>query len=551
MIASLLIMPLLIFANKLQRGLKALDKNDFEKAEQLILKSLEEEKELSPAANFAMAKMYFNKKFKGYNLHKAYDYLDIAAEDYDNSNKAENSKYGLTSTNLNLLKIKIETEALRKLSASEKAYVDYIDRFKDAHNLHHAIFHRNKHAFSSAQEENTVDAYEEFIKKYPNATQVEKAVQIRNKVAFDGAVELNTFQALDDFMLNYPDALQVPKARELRDNLARIELLEQEKEIKQLALEKQESELKSKSLEVKQHETFNQLLLTLLCSVLLILVVVAIMVFQVKKSNKKILKQNDTIQTQNTKILDSIKYAKMIQQAILPSNDKIKEAFPNSFVFFKPKDIVSGDFYWFQQVGDKAVIAALDCTGHGVPGAFMSMIGNTLLNQIVLREGVLEPAIILDRLREEVIKAMMQRDGDSAKNDGMDVALCVVDVKNKQVTYAGAFNPLYILRGDEVIQFKADRQPVGNLEMKNNNPFKQHVFDLKAEDRMYIFSDGFTDQFGGEKNKKFGSKKFRELIVDTKETDILLMEKELDTQFSKWKNTNEQDDDVLVIGVQV
>lgn len=261
-----------------------------------------------------------------------------------------------------------------------------------------------------------------------------------------------------------------------------------------------------------------------------------------KKSHDEILKYLRLIK-------DSLNYAEKIQKAVLPSQALLNEVFSESFILFKPKDIVSGDFYWLNLAGNNFLIAAADCTGHGVPGAFMSMLGITLLNEIVSGNRLKNPDQILNFLRKRIKTLLQQTGKDMEQKDGMDIALCTINTKNLQLQYAGAFNPLYIFRNHKLIEFKADRQPI-SIYIKETG-FTNHQIDLKKGDAIYIFSDGYWDQLGGSQNRKFNVKQFKQLLNDihyipmTKQYDIL------NKTFEDWKGANEQLDDVLVIGMRV
>lgn len=266
-------------------------------------------------------------------------------------------------------------------------------------------------------------------------------------------------------------------------------------------------------------------------------------------------KQKRVIEKQNRKITDSITYAKRIQHAILPSVQEIQEAFPNSFIFYKPRDIVSGDFYWYTPLGDNGeesyMLAAADCTGHGVPGAFMSMIGNTLLNEIVNEKGIHQPGEVLTQLREGAINALAQS-GETEQKDGMDIALCRIDKKNKQLEYAGAYNPLYLIRKGEVQEVKADKFPVGVHVLKaENHPFTNHKIKLQKNDVVYLFSDGYADQIDKTGKEKFGKKRLRELLLKIHKNSAKDQLDLLENEFNLWRGNVKQLDDVCVIGVRI
>jgi serine phosphatase RsbU (regulator of sigma subunit)/ligand-binding sensor domain-containing protein len=270
----------------------------------------------------------------------------------------------------------------------------------------------------------------------------------------------------------------------------------------------------------------------------------------IRERTAEIREQKELIEEKNKDIMDSIKYAKRIQETILPPDDKVKKHFPESFILYKPRDIVSGDFYWLMDRGGVTAIAAADCTGHGVPGAFMSIMGVTFLNEIAAKKEVNTAAEVLNQLRANVIRSLTQRGEEGAQKDGMDIALLAFEDNMKRVQFAGAYNPLYLIRDGEIIEYKANRFPVG-LHQRDDQPFKNHIIDLQKGDMMYIFSDGYVDQFGGPKGKKLMSKKFKELLMEihlkpTAEQKEILIEENL-----KWRGEIEQVDDVIVIGIRV
>lgn len=264
----------------------------------------------------------------------------------------------------------------------------------------------------------------------------------------------------------------------------------------------------------------------------------------------EISKQKEKIEAQNQDITDSIRYAKRIQQAILPNDHLINQAFPESFILYEPKDIVSGDFYWFGNKNDTAMIAAVDCTGHGVPGAFMSMIGYNLLNQIINENGITKPAEVLDKLHNGVRKALKQDEEDAETRDGMDLALCSINVKSKKIEYAGAYRPLYLLRDGEIIETKGDKFPIGGQQIKHKGNFTNHEIKVKKDDIVYIFTDGYADQFGGENTKKFMTKRFKEILLQIRNMTMKEQEAFLRKTINEWRGNIRQIDDILVIGLR-
>ncbi len=271
---------------------------------------------------------------------------------------------------------------------------------------------------------------------------------------------------------------------------------------------------------------------------------------EIEAQKEELATQNEKIAEQHKNITDSIQYAQRIQAAILPPVEQIAEVVDEFFVLYRPRDIVSGDYYWATRRDKTTIIVAADCTGHGVPGAFMSMLGIAFLNEIVNKEGICQPNAILDRLREQIIKQLHQTGKEGESKDGMDLSLYVIDHKNMKLKFSGAYNPLYIIRNNEMIQLKGDRMPIG-YHIKKDAPFTMQEMDLLKGDCLYNSSDGYPDQFGGEDGRKFMSKNFKELLLQIHVKPMAEQREILNTAFDKWRGSIEQIDDVIVIGVRV
>ncbi|MBL4652679.1 MAG: SpoIIE family protein phosphatase [Flavobacteriales bacterium] len=330
------------------------------------------------------------------------------------------------------------------------------------------------------------------------------------------------------------------------------ESLGKEQEIEILSSEKASSE--------KQRKVYFYSSLTLLFFGLGII----FLLLRSKKTEKKVKKQKEIIEEAHKEITDSINYAQRLQNAILPSFDEVNKHLPNNFILFKPKDVVSGDFYWFEQMNGYSYLAAADCTGHGVPGAMVSIVCSNALNRTVKEFGITEPAKILGKTREFVIETFA-KSGENVK-DGMDIALCAFS--DKKVVYSGANNPLWIIRKTELltqeqkeakstviqnglslIEHKSDKQPIGLYQgMKD---FTQEEIDLHPSDNLYFFTDGFADQFGGEKGKKFKYKPFKRLLIDLQTKSMEEQKKLISEVFENWRGDLEQVDDVCIIGVKI
>ena len=279
---------------------------------------------------------------------------------------------------------------------------------------------------------------------------------------------------------------------------------------------------------------------------------------KVVERTEEVVKQKEEIElkTKELEILfkqvtDSIHYAKRIQEAILPPNNLVKQILPESFVLYKPKDIVSGDFYWIDKKKEWCYFAAVDCTGHGVPGAFMSIVGYNLLKDILKNTDSMQPSIIMDKMNDGVANTLHTNttSGKQTK-DGMDMTLCALNYDTLELQFSGAFNPLYIIRGNELIQYKADKFPVGMFIGEKQN-FTNHSIQLQKGDSIYIFSDGYADQFGGPKGKKFMAGNFRQLLSDVSKLPIEKQKTMLNQTIEEWRGNLEQVDDILIIGVKV
>lgn len=277
---------------------------------------------------------------------------------------------------------------------------------------------------------------------------------------------------------------------------------------------------------------------------------------KVKQRTAEVVRQKEELENQKlqieelyTDVTDSIRYAKRLQESILPSDKFIKEALPQSFVLYKSKDIVSGDFYWMEKKADTVLFAAVDCTGHGVPGAFMSLVGRNGLNSAVNEHELLEPAKILNDLHSVAYQTLNSGDDESSIRDGMDIALCALNVKKKVVEFAGAYNPLYILRDGEILQTKGDKFPIGGRE--STREFTNHRIEVKEGDTIYVFSDGYADQFGGERGKKFMYKRFREELLAIQGLPMDQQKEHLEKTITDWMGSHAQVDDILIIGVKI
>ncbi|MFH2144062.1 MAG: tetratricopeptide repeat protein, partial [Bacteroidota bacterium] len=278
---------------------------------------------------------------------------------------------------------------------------------------------------------------------------------------------------------------------------------------------------------------------------------------ELNQQNEEIATQRDEIERQkdqllktNNQMTDSIRYAKKIQKAVLAPEEHVTKSLPEHFILFLPRDIVSGDFYWATEQGDDKIFAAVDCTGHGVPGAFMSMLGIAFLNEIVNKDTSLDAHEILNKLKQYVINSLHQTGRDGEAQDGMDIALCIINEKKKIMHYAGANNPLWILRNNEIIEYSADKMPIGIFH-KANVSFTNHKIPILSEDKIYIFSDGYNDQFGGPNNRKFGKTGLKNKLIEIQSQSMAKQKNILNKTFNEWIESNSQIDDVLVMGIKI
>lgn len=431
-----------------------------------------------------------------------------------------------------------------------------------------------------------------------------KGLQIAQKV---GSKD-NISKASRVLSKSYAKSLNFKKAynysvlyKETHDSIYTIESQKQistiehsfELERKQSEIELQDIRLEKQEAEITQQQVKQKALLGGFFAVLIIVILAVLGNIRIRKAKDIITEQKEEIQVSNEslnntneelrvtlemlshqkeviektnkKITDSIHYAKYIQTAILPQKEKIGKIFNDYFVMYKPKDIVSGDFYWTTQIDGKTIIAAADCTGHGVPGAFMSILGITFLNDIVNKDSVTKTDIVLNYLRSEIINALKQNNSIGEQLDGMDVGLCSIDFSKMNLQFSGANTPLYIVRSKEeesisdasmtefndsiLYEIKGDKMPISMYRKMVD--FNMVEINLKKGDCLYMFSDGFIDQFGGPDTKRFQSKNFKQMLLSNCKKPMSEQKIEIEKVFSSWKHNNEQIDDIMVVGFVV
>ena len=281
-----------------------------------------------------------------------------------------------------------------------------------------------------------------------------------------------------------------------------------------------------------------------------ILVLVAAMGIEARRGFLQKKKANALLTKQKEEITDSLRYASMIQKATLPAKEFSERVLPEHFIYYRPRDLVSGDFYWIDRKGDYIIVAAADCTGHGVPGAIVSMLGISTLTKIAGKMKIPKADEILNELRNEIIQLLNPEGSVDTRQDGMDIALTIINTKKREIEFAGAFNPLYIVRNGELMEKKADRMPIG-LFLKSEAPFKSSCFEYIPGDTIYLFSDGYADQFGGKNDSKFKTKNFKDLLLNICQYPLDEQAEIIDKTHLEWRGQTPQVDDILVVGIKL
>jgi serine phosphatase RsbU (regulator of sigma subunit) len=371
--------------------------------------------------------------------------------------------------------------------------------------------------------------YEELAKAYADKRNYAKAYEYQNLLIAvkDSILSLESTQQLNELQTKY----------------------ETEKKQKEIVLLTKESEIRALQL------NRNKLWLIVLCAAVLLVIVLAVLFYNRSKlkqrANQLLEHQNSEITQQKKEITDSINYAKRIQESILPPVEAWNKMLPQSFIFYRPKDIVSGDFYWIEQKNEIVCFAAVDCTGHGVPGALMSVVGFNLLTQAINEVNLVKPSEILKHLDAGVTKTLRQSEEGKGVKDGMDLSLCSLNKKTNELQYAGAFNSLYYISNGVFTEIKADKFPIGvNTDGKVDN-YTNHTIQLQKGDSVYLYSDGYADQFGGPKGKKFKYNQLKELLMSISSLPVEEQRSAISRRFDEWKGNLEQVDDVVIIGVKI
>jgi len=359
----------------------------------------------------------------------------------------------------------------------------------------------------------------------------------------------NFEEALDNYVL-FQEIKDTLLSSQIHNQIAELETKYQAEQ-KEKEIKLKDIELEKNATEIKQRKFQRNALLLGISLVFLLALAIYRSYKQKQKANIILSDQKAEIEEKNQEITASIRYAKIIQNALLPHPDFVKEIFPDSFIFFRPKDIVSGDFYWFAESEKYNYVTAVDATGHGVPGAFISLLGFNLLNTIFKEHKNIGAAEFLNQLNIGFSERMFKTYEKEALMDSMDLAICRIDKDKKQLEYAGAYNPLWIARNGEMIVQKADKLSIGSFTEYPDRQYTSHQVQLEKGDMIYLFSDGYADQFGGPRSKKFMYKQLKTLLLENYQKGPLMQEKILDQNYEDWKGDQEQIDDILIIGIRI
>ena len=409
------------------------------------------------------------------------------------------------------------------------------------------------------------------LKQYPKSVEYYQKALIKAKEmnSMEDLIEIHlglsrTYEALSDYKSAYKNFMLYKQYNDSVYNADNTKKLTELEMNYRFQAQQKEQELVQKNKETLADEKLKRQKLISYASIfgiLLLLMMIGIVYrnsihrkkanIQLQEFNDEVTEQKEIIEIKNKEITDSINYAKRIQESILPLKQQIKESFTESFIFFKPRNVVSGDFYWFAKQENKKIIACVDCTGHGVPGAFMSMIGNTLLNEIINEKNIYKPSDILNLLHERVRQSLKQDIENNETSDGMDIALCVIDDEKNVLEFAGANRSLYVMRDNSFIEIKPDKMPIGGTQIKEDREFTNNEVKINKGDSIYMSTDGYADQFGGEKGKKFMVKRFHQTILGFQDQMMEQQSEILKTTIENWQGDLEQVDDILVIGIKI
>ncbi len=514
------------YAEGLQKIAKKLENKELEIKASKILATLYYDK-----GNYKKSNKYFEEELlltqnKGDKLEVAKSYYNLATSYLQNGNKSKARINFDRSLDLALeLKYKplmiANYKALSKVNSEQGKFLYALEDLKKY----------IKHREGEYSEKIELFKQQYFEEKKIKETKIEQLNQVSTSL-------VKTEQKLTE------TKTELIESEETIGELAE-DTLKKSEQINELSLENQ---LKQMKIAQKESELQRQRFVTTTFIVgFVIIFLFSFILLRMFLSKKKM---NKILIAQKAEITESIKYASRIQSAVLPVENDFSKYFSDYFVFFKPRDIVSGDFYFLQKVNNYILFAAIDCTGHGVPGAFMSMLGMAFLNEIVRKSEVTQANHVLNMLREQVKTSLKQTGKRKERKDGMDMALCVINTENNEMQYAGAYNPLVLIRENKIIEYKADKMPIG-VYVKEKETFTNHRIKLRKNDKIYLFSDGFSDQTGGEQKEKYMAKPFKRLLLQTSTLTMNAQKEKLEQVFNEWKGDMKQIDDVVIIGVEI
>ena len=520
-----------------------------------------ENKEPEPAVDYFKRSLTINKQLKNLNavktinLNLGFIYAELedfqSALEYFNEtlkiNRSQNKKIDIASTLQNIAQVEFDMKqyapAITKLEEAVGIALEYND-LKLAQSCYLQL----------------AEGYDKLGDNKKSKSNYEKSAAILSQLQKQQIENIESQKILAESKAQQSEkklSSTMDTLAEFKESLREIQLkndlMTAENNLKDLAIKEERARSKANKV----------MLLYAVTALVLLICILALIYFQFRRRKKanlllqehnlEIEKQRDFVQEQNQKITDSIQYAQRIQNALLPPKPLLDNILHDYFVLFIPRDIVSGDFYWISHKENSLILVAADCTGHGVPGAFMSMLGiaflNEIVNKIVINRHIssLQADEILNELRRNLITSLHQTGDKDEPKDGMDISLCIIDYDSKKLQFAGAHNPLYLIRNHELLQYNGDKMPLSHHKNKDV-PFTRHDIDLKVGDSLYIFSDGYIDQFGGDEGYKFLAKNFKELLIQISQKPMLEQKQILIEEFQKWKGDRDQLDDILVIG---
>jgi tetratricopeptide (TPR) repeat protein/serine phosphatase RsbU (regulator of sigma subunit) len=544
------------------------EQNDLGKAIDNCQKSLEIDKKLNKEENVAatlnnMGSIYYN------------------MGNYDNAREYYEQSLDVTRKIGDQKQISIALNNIGNINYNWNKYRKAIDFYKQSIEIKQGIDYKRGVAASLHNIGNAYKGlkdYNQAIEYYRQSNELAGEINYPEVVARNNRAFSEVYSLLNDYKKAYEyQKLFADLKHTIQDDKSQIfEGISKEKEEdqrvliaalrrqiqKQKLLAEYESIRRQKELEIKNLELENekektkrqQFIIMAGLAGLIILIIFIVLIYrqyiQKKKANIELIAKNRIISHQKQQITDSIRYASRIQKAVLPPEEYITGIVPQHFILNIPRDIVSGDYYWTTQRANESIIAVADCTGHGVPGAFMSMLGIAFLNEIVNKSVSAKSHEILGQLRNNIMSSLHQTGREDEAKDGMDIALIVINLKSKLLQFSGAHNPLYLIRDKKLREVKADKMPIG-ISARYDKPFSNHKIQLQKDDMLYIFSDGYLDQFGGEHRKKFGYRRFRDLLLEIHLKELNEQKDILEKTFAGWKGKYDQIDDILVMGIRV